>query len=109
MDNQKNIYKKLLPIAILLSLSINCLAMQNFTTKIEVLGKSPKQIYDFMFQLDNEKYKAWHNEHRDFRIIKQTADTLGSVFFFDEKMKKCPEATINNNRNASMETSTGSQ
>ena len=68
---------------------LNGQAMTNHITKIEVLGKKPQQLYDFMFTLDKAKYIAWHpKEHKDFRIVKQTKDTIGSIFFFDEKMDK---------------------
>jgi hypothetical protein len=61
--------------------------MTNQVTKIEILGKSPKQIYDFMFGLDKEKYIAWHpKEHKDFKIISATEAIVGSVFFFHEEM-----------------------
>lgn len=61
--------------------------MINHLTKIEVLGKKSSQIYDFMFDLDKAKYISWHpKEHKDFKIIKETKDILGSVFLFHEKM-----------------------
>jgi hypothetical protein len=61
--------------------------MTNHFTEIEILGKEPKQIYDFMFSLDKAKYISWHpTEHIDYRIVKETKDILGSVFFFHEKM-----------------------
>jgi hypothetical protein len=73
----------------LLLMTINAQSMTNHVTKIEILGKNPKQIYDFMFSLDKAKYIAWHpTEHKDFKIIKETKDTVGSVFFFNEKMDK---------------------
>jgi hypothetical protein len=63
--------------------------MTNHLTKIEILGKEPKQIYDFMFSLDKAKYISWHpTEHIDYRIVKETKDILGSVFLFHEKMDK---------------------
>ena len=86
MAFQKNIYKKMLSIAFLLA-AINLQAMTNHITKIEVLGKKPKQIYDFMFSLDKAKYIAWHpTEHKDFKVIKETKEILGSIFFYYEKM-----------------------
>jgi hypothetical protein len=66
----------------------NAKAMTSHMTQIEVLGKKPHQIYAFMFGLDKAKYTNWHPEHKDFRVVKQTKDTLGSVFFFNEKMDK---------------------
>jgi hypothetical protein len=65
----------------------NAQAMTNHLTKIEILGKEPKQIYDFMFSLDKAKYISWHpTEHVDYRIVKETKEILGSIFFFHEKM-----------------------
>lgn len=51
---------------------------------IIVHSKSPKQIYDFMFSLTQEKYLQWHPEHKEFKIVKVTPDTIGSIFYFDE-------------------------
>jgi hypothetical protein len=84
---QKAIHQKMLSIA-LIFITLNLHAMTNHITKIEVLGKKPQQIYEFMFGLNKEKYIRWHPEHKDFRIVKETKDTLGSVFFFHEKMDK---------------------
>ena len=87
MAFQKNIYQKVLPIVFLLA-TFNAQSMTNHVTKIEILGKKPQQVYDFMFSLNKAKYTAWHPEHKDFKIIKETKDTLGSIFFFSEKMDK---------------------
>ncbi len=53
-------------------------------TEITVHNKSPKQIYDFMFSLTQEKYLLWHPEHKEFKLLKSTPDTIGSVFYFNE-------------------------
>jgi hypothetical protein len=53
-------------------------------TVIIVHNKSPKQIYDFMFSLSQEKYLQWHPEHKEFKIVKATTDTIGSIFYFYE-------------------------
>lgn len=53
-------------------------------TEITVHNKSPKQIYDFMFSLTQEKYLLWHPEHKEFKLLKSTSDTIGSVFYFNE-------------------------
>jgi hypothetical protein len=61
--------------------------MTNLITKIEVLGKKPSQIYDFMLDLNREKYIAWHpTEHIDYRVVKETRDIIGSICFYHEKM-----------------------
>ncbi len=86
MAIQKNIYQKVLSIALLL-MAINAQSMTNHITKIEILGKKPNQIYNFMFGLDKAKYISWHpKEHIDFKTIKVTKELLGSVFFYHEKM-----------------------
>ena len=59
----------------------------NHITKIEIVGKQPSHIYDFMFSWDKPKYIAWHPEdHTAFIIIKQTEAIRGSVFYFDERI-----------------------
>lgn len=61
--------------------------MTNLITKIEILGKKPSQIYDFMLDLDKEKYIAWHpTEHIDYRVVKETPDIIGSICFYHEKI-----------------------
>ena len=88
MAIQKIIRQKVLPI-ILIFITLNVQAMINHITKIEVLGKTPQQLYTFMFSLDKDKYVRWHpTEHKDFKIIKETKDTIGSVFLFHEQMDK---------------------
>ena len=62
--------------------------MTNHITKIEILGKKPNQIFDFMLSLNKEKYLNWHPEHKDFAVINQTENKLGTVFYFHEKMDK---------------------
>ncbi len=69
-------------------ITFNCFSSTIQTTKIEITGKTPTQIYNFMFGLDKIKYTTWHPEHKDFRVIKQTKDTVGSVFFFHEQLDK---------------------
>jgi hypothetical protein len=78
--------KKCCQSIVLLMLSNHVFAI-NHVTKIEVFGKQPSQIYDFMFSLDKPKYMAWHpEEHAGFMIIKQTEAIRGSVFYFDERI-----------------------
>jgi hypothetical protein len=57
------------------------------TTEILVLGKLPNDIFDYMLNLDKEKYLKWHEkDHLDYKLVKQTTDTLGSIFYFDENI-----------------------
>lgn len=53
-------------------------------TEITIRGKSPKEIYDFMFSLTQKKYILWHPEHQEFKVIKTTAEITGSIFYFKE-------------------------
>lgn len=55
-------------------------------TKILVLNKTPKEIFSYMLNLNNNKYLKWHKDHLEYSLVKQTANGLGSVFYFDEKM-----------------------
>ena len=78
--------KKCCQSIVLLILATQVFAM-NHITKIEIVGKQPSQIYDFMFSLDKPKYMAWHPEdHAGFTIIEQTEARRGSVFYFDERI-----------------------
>ena len=56
------------------------------TTEILVLGKTPKEIFSYMLNLDNNKYLKWHKDHLEYKLVKQTVDGLGSIFYFDEEM-----------------------
>ena len=57
------------------------------TTEILVIGKSPNDIFNYMLNLDKDKYIKWHEkDHIDYKLIKQTTDTLGSIFYFDENI-----------------------
>lgn len=53
-------------------------------TEVTVLNITPKQIYDFMFSLTQEKYLKWHPEHREFRIVALTPEIVGSIFYFND-------------------------
>lgn len=78
--------KKYCQSIVLLMLAPQVFAM-NHITKIEIVGKQPSQIYDFMFSLDKSKYMAWHPEdHAGFMVIRETEAIRGSVFYFDERI-----------------------
>jgi len=62
--------------------------MLTFSTEIFIKGKSPQQIYDWMLELDDEKYKRWHREHLEWKTLKRTEDVVGSTIFFDEWIGK---------------------
>jgi len=59
--------------------------MITLNTKIEIEGKTPEQIYKWLIDLDNEKYKKWHPAHKEWRIIRQTPHKIGSTVYFDEQ------------------------
>ena len=54
-------------------------------TKIEIKGKTPKQIYYWIFDLDDKKYKKWHPTHREWKTIKRTPNEIGSIVYLDEQ------------------------
>jgi len=58
--------------------------MITLSTTIEIKGKSPQQIYDWMLDLDDGKYKRWHREHLEWKTLKRTPDVVGTEVFFDE-------------------------
>lgn len=59
--------------------------MITFTTIIEITGKSPNQIYDWILNLDNDKYKRWHPAHKEWKTIKRTPNEIGSIIYLDEQ------------------------
>lgn len=59
--------------------------MITFTTTVEVNGKSPDQIYDWILNLDNDKYKRWHPAHKEWKTIKRTPNEIGSIVYLDEQ------------------------
>lgn len=59
--------------------------MITFTTTVEVTGKSPDQIYDWVLNLDNDKYKRWHPAHKEWKGIKRTSNEIGSIAYLDEQ------------------------
>jgi hypothetical protein len=55
------------------------------TTKILVNGILPNKIYEFMLNLDKEKFIQWHPiDHIDFQLIKQSTKIKGNIFYFHE-------------------------
>lgn len=46
--------------------------------------KSISKIYDWLLNLDNERYLKWHSAHKSFTRIKETENFVGSIFHFDE-------------------------
>lgn len=62
--------------------------MITFTTTVEVTGKSSVQIYDWILNLDNDKYKRWHPAHKEWKTIKRTPNEMGSIIYLDEQFNR---------------------
>ena len=58
--------------------------MITHTTMITVQKKPASQIYDWLLNLNRERYLKWHSDHRDYRVIHQTEHGVGSIFYFEE-------------------------
>lgn len=58
--------------------------MIQIITKIIVKGKSPQQIFDWLHNLNQERYLQWHPAHKDYRLIRETKNLTGSIIYFDE-------------------------
>ena len=58
------------------------------TTKIEIKGKTPEQIYNWILNLDDEKYKKWHPAHKAQKTIKRTLNEMGSIVYLDEQFNQ---------------------
>jgi hypothetical protein len=54
-------------------------------TKIIIKEKSPQQIFDFIWNLNQERYIQMEpTAHKDVKLIKETENRVGSIFYFDE-------------------------
>lgn len=58
------------------------------TTKIEIKGKTPEQIYNWILNFDDEKYKKWQPAHKVWRTIKRTPNEMGSIVYLDEQFNQ---------------------
>ncbi|OHT46600.1 hypothetical protein [Flavobacterium tructae] len=65
--------------------------MIHLLTDIEV-KKNKALIYEFLLNLDKEKYCQWHPAHKEFAVIKRTEKELGSILYFKEIVD---ETTVN--------------
>ncbi|MCL0056730.1 hypothetical protein M1N50_00180 [Dehalococcoidia bacterium] len=62
--------------------------MIKLTTKIIVKGKSPQQVLDFIWNLNQERYIQMEpTAHKDYKIIKETENRVASIFYFDETLE----------------------
>jgi uncharacterized protein YndB with AHSA1/START domain len=59
------------------------------TSRIGVKGVSPEQVYQFMINLDDERYRQWHPEHHlEWKVLHRPKDeTVGSVYYFKERFE----------------------
>lgn len=63
--------------------------MITIVTKIFVNKKTPEQIYNWLLNLDYERYIQWHpTAHKDFKRIYINKNITGSIFYFDEFIGK---------------------
>lgn len=61
--------------------------MLEIITKIIIKGKSPQQIFDWMLNLNQERYLEWHpTAHKSYRRIKETENFVGSIIYFEETL-----------------------
>jgi len=59
--------------------------MIQITTRIIIKGKSPQEIFDWIRNLNQERYLQWHpTAHKNFKLIKETENLIGSIIYFDE-------------------------
>ncbi len=59
--------------------------MIQINTKIIIKEKSPQQKFDLLSSLNQERYIQWHpTDHKNFKIIKQTKNLIGTIIYFDE-------------------------
>ena len=101
MDIQKNIgsvrrsrrsaCRKILSTAILIITTMNTFAQTDHRIKnfkqIEISGNHAQAIYQFMLDLNKEKYLKWSNAHIDYKVVEQTPNFVGSKIFFDENIE----------------------
>jgi uncharacterized protein YndB with AHSA1/START domain len=60
-----------------------------FTSRIEVKGVSPEQVYHHLISLDDERYRQWHpGHHLQWRVVHQPKDeTIGAIYYFKERFE----------------------
>lgn len=61
--------------------------MITMVTTIDIRGKTPEAVYDWIVTLTNERYRQWHPAHREWRTVKGRPDEVGSIVFFDEQFE----------------------
>jgi hypothetical protein len=53
-------------------------------TEIFVRDKSASQVFDWIVNLDQERYLQWHPDHTVYRIEKTTNEYLGSTVYYEQ-------------------------
>lgn len=61
--------------------------MIRWVTKIEIRGKSPEAVYDWIVTLNNKRYRQWHPAHREWRAVRGAPEQIGSLVLFDEQFE----------------------
>lgn len=61
--------------------------MIRVVTTIDIQGKTPEAIYEWIVTLDDERYRRWHPAHIAWRTIRQTPEDVGSLVFLDEQFE----------------------
>jgi hypothetical protein len=58
-----------------------------FTTHTTLKGVSPHQVYDFLVNMDRERYRSFHPaDHKDYRVLHQPEDgVVGTVVYLKEE------------------------
>jgi hypothetical protein len=57
------------------------------TATVKVSGKNASEIFSFIQGCNDEKYRSWHNEHKEFKFLKKTEDFINSEIYFKEVIK----------------------
>lgn len=61
--------------------------MIRMVTTIDIQGKMPEAIYNWVVTLNNERYRRWHPAHIAWRTIRRTPEEVGSIVFLDERFE----------------------
>ena len=91
MDKHKDFITKVLPVMALFITTVNVFAQTDHRVKnlkqIEISGNHAEEIYQFMLELNKEKYLKWSKAHIDYRVVEQTPNFVGSKIFFYENIE----------------------
>jgi len=59
-------------------------ALPGFTSAVEVKDLRPREIHRWLREMDNKRFKQWHPAHREYRVVRETPNYVGSRFYFRE-------------------------